>query len=65
VRVRGAGPDLVGVPPAFIYQIRIARIHNAADDHTKAVFDKSIRWKTDQFILMFRKPQLSAARVRK
>ena len=31
-------------------------LHNVGDDHTKVVFDKSIRWKTDQFILMFRKP---------
>lgn len=31
-------------------------LRNPADDHTKAVFDPSIRWKTDQFILMFRKP---------
>jgi predicted methyltransferase len=31
-------------------------LRNAADDHTKKVFDPSIRWKTDQFVLMFRKP---------
>ncbi len=31
-------------------------LRNTADDHTKAVFDPSIRWKTDQFILKFRKP---------
>jgi predicted methyltransferase len=31
-------------------------LRNPADDHTKKVFDPSIRWKTDQFILMFRKP---------
>ena len=31
-------------------------LRNPADDHTKVVFDPSIRWKTDQFILMFRKP---------
>jgi predicted methyltransferase len=29
---------------------------NPADDHTKAVFDKSIRGHTDQFIYKFRKP---------
>jgi predicted methyltransferase len=29
---------------------------NAGDDHTKAVFDPSIRGKTDQFIYKFRKP---------
>jgi predicted methyltransferase len=31
-------------------------LRNPADDHTKVVFDPSIRWKTDQFILRFRKP---------
>jgi predicted methyltransferase len=31
-------------------------LRNPADDHTKKVFDPSIRWKTDQFVLMFRKP---------
>jgi predicted methyltransferase len=30
---------------------------NAADPHTAAVFDPSIRGKTDQFILKFRKPK--------
>jgi predicted methyltransferase len=29
---------------------------NAADDHTKGVFDDSIRGKTDQFLLRYRKP---------
>jgi predicted methyltransferase len=31
-------------------------LRNPADDHTKTVFDPSIRWRTDQFILKFRKP---------
>ena len=31
-------------------------LHNPADDHTKVVFDPSIRFKTDQFILKFVKP---------
>jgi predicted methyltransferase len=31
-------------------------LRNLADDHTKIVFDPSIRFKTDQFILKFRKP---------
>jgi len=30
---------------------------NPADDHSKPVFDPSIRWKTDQFILKFQKPE--------
>jgi predicted methyltransferase len=29
---------------------------NAGDDHSKAVFDKTIRGRTDQFIYKFRKP---------
>jgi len=29
---------------------------NPQDTHTQAVFDPSIRGKTDQFILKFRKP---------
>jgi predicted methyltransferase len=31
-------------------------LHNPADDHTKVVFDPSIRFKTDQFILKFVRP---------
>lgn len=31
-------------------------LHNAADDHTKKVFDPAIRWHTDQFILKFQRP---------
>jgi predicted methyltransferase len=31
-------------------------LRNPADDHTKTVFDPAVRWKTDQFILKFRKP---------
>jgi predicted methyltransferase len=31
-------------------------LRNPADDHTKIVFDPAIRFKTDQFILKFRKP---------
>jgi predicted methyltransferase len=30
---------------------------NAADDHTKGVFDPALRGKTDQFLLRFRKPK--------
>src|SRR6185503_4566748 len=30
---------------------------NPADDHTKMVFDPSIRGKTDQFLLRFKKPR--------
>ena len=31
-------------------------LHNPSDDHTKVVFDPSIRFKTDQFVLKFVKP---------
>jgi predicted methyltransferase len=31
-------------------------LKNPGDDHTKVVFDPAIRWKTDQFVLKFRKP---------
>jgi predicted methyltransferase len=31
-------------------------LRSTADDHTKTVFDPSVRWRTDQFILKFRKP---------
>lgn len=31
-------------------------LRNAADDHSKVVFDPAIRMKTDQFILKFQKP---------
>jgi predicted methyltransferase len=31
-------------------------LRNPADDHSKIVFDPAIRFRTDQFILMFRKP---------
>jgi len=31
-------------------------LRNLTDDHTKTVFDPSVRWKTDRFILKFRKP---------
>jgi len=32
-------------------------LRNPADDHTKKVFDPSIRMQTDQFVLTFRKPR--------
>ncbi len=38
----------------FVGESKVLR--NPADDHTKAVFDKSLRGHTDQFIYKFRKP---------
>jgi predicted methyltransferase len=32
-------------------------LHRAGDDHTKPIFDPSIRGKTDQYALKFEKPQ--------
>jgi predicted methyltransferase len=46
-QVIAAGFEFVGESPLLA---------NAADDHTKLVFDKAIRGHTDQFIYKFRKP---------
>jgi predicted methyltransferase len=40
----------------FDYYGSTAVLRNPADDHTKAVFDPSVRGHTDQFVLVFRKP---------
>jgi predicted methyltransferase len=45
--VTGAGFKLVG---------RSDILHRTTDDHSKIVFDPSVRFKTDQFILMFKRP---------
>ena len=47
--VTAAGFRLVGESSA---------LRNPTDDHTKVVFDPAIRFRTDQFILMFRKPEV-------
>jgi predicted methyltransferase len=41
----------------FVYVGESKVLANPADDHTKRVFDPSIRGKTDQFIFKFRKPR--------
>ena len=41
----------------FVYVGESKVLANADDDHTKKVFDGSIRGKTDQFIFKFRKPR--------
>jgi predicted methyltransferase len=46
--VEAAGFKLIGESDA---------LHNPADDHSKAIFDPTIRAHTDQFILKFRKPK--------
>jgi predicted methyltransferase len=41
----------------FVFAGESKVLHDPADDHTKKVFDASIRGKTDQFIFKFRKPR--------
>jgi predicted methyltransferase len=41
----------------FVLAERSRVLENPQDAHTAAVFDPSIRGKTDQFILKFRKPR--------
>jgi len=41
----------------FVLDGESAVLANPGDDHTKNVFDPSIRGKTDQFLLRFRKPK--------
>ena len=41
----------------FVFAGESKILHNPADDHTKKVFDTSIRGETDQFIFKFRKPK--------
>ena len=41
----------------FVFEGESAVLANPADDHGKSVFDDSIRGKTDQFVLKFRKPK--------
>jgi predicted methyltransferase len=41
----------------FVYEGETDVLRNPADDHTKLVFDKSIRGHTDQFVFKFRKPK--------
>lgn len=41
----------------FRYDGESTVLRNPADDHTKSVFDPSIRGHTDQFVYRFRKPQ--------
>jgi len=41
----------------FVLEAESDVLHNPADPHTAMVFDPSIRGKTDQFMLRFRKPR--------
>ncbi len=40
----------------FVYEDESPVLRNPADDHTKGVFDPSLRGHTDQFVFRFRKP---------
>ncbi|MGZ6016812.1 MAG: class I SAM-dependent methyltransferase [Phenylobacterium sp.] len=71
VAATGAAPDpqdkLHRIDPAIVrkqveaagfkFESESKVLANPADDHTKAVFDPSIRGHTDQFIFKFRKPK--------
>lgn len=41
----------------FVVEAESNLLAHSADDHTKAVFDPSVRGKTDQFLLRLRKPK--------
>lgn len=41
----------------FVLEAESDLLRNPADDHSKLVFDESIRGKTDRFLFKFRKPQ--------
>lgn len=40
----------------FVLEAESSVLRNPADDHTKKVFDSSVRGVTDQFVFRFRKP---------
>jgi predicted methyltransferase len=41
----------------FVLEAQSDLLRNPADDHTKNVFDPSIRGRTDRFMYRFRKPR--------
>jgi predicted methyltransferase len=43
----------------FAFEAQNDNLHNAADDHSKMVFDPLVRGTTDQFVFKFRKPKPS------
>lgn len=68
--VRKVAQDLHRIDPArvkadfeaagFVLQAESPVLRNPADDHSKNVFDESIRFRTDQLVFRFRKPANSA-----
>ncbi len=41
----------------FVLELQSDALRNADDDHTRAIFDPSIRGRTDQVMFRFRKPR--------
>ena len=41
----------------FVVEAESDLLAHAADDHTKVVFDPTLRGKTDQFVVRLRKPK--------
>jgi len=64
--VRKVAQDLHRIDPArlradfeaagFVFEAESPVLRSPADDHTKNVFDESIRFRTDQLVYRFRKP---------
>ena len=52
-----AQAEFVVEAAGFVYVGESKVLADPADDHTKKVFDSSIRGKTDQFIFKFKKPR--------
>jgi predicted methyltransferase len=40
----------------FVFEAKIDDLRNINDDHSRSVFDPSVRGKTDRFVYKFRKP---------
>lgn len=70
--VRKVAQDLHRIDPArvkadfegagFVFEAESAVLRNPADDHSKNVFDASIRFRTDQLVYRFRKPANAASK---
>ena len=56
-RIEAATVKAEVLAAGFVLDGESAILANPADDHTKMVFDPSVRGKTDQFLLRFRKPR--------
>jgi len=56
-RIDGAVVKQQAASVGFVFDGESKVLANPADDHTKVVFDKSIRGHTDQFVYRFRKPK--------